>query len=476
MERYFRPLLSTGSEEWRRIVPIPQNDEAMLTNESNAQDSSITSLINYNNLSEKWNKRDEKDYHDNKDNNNMVASPSQPAMLALFMGMIFAGLGNKVFNKLMTIPMYHYPLFLNLLTTFVYLPFTAAYALLASRQARSDPTPTASSNFMNFPLSTRILAFLGALDAIATALQTFSMTYLPGGWTVLLGQMTLPVTMIFSKYLLRKKYEKAHYLGAVLVTVGVICVVLPAFVSDGGIGETGSGGNMAMWSIILLLSAIPHSLSSVIKEKYLAETANIDPIYFNGWVAIFQIIFALVLTVPSAYLADPPVPMTDLPLNLWQGLQCYFGISSFTCADDDDGSCTPDSCNPDSPIFVNLYLLFNQTNSAIAILWLKFGSASGFYLAHTLLVPLGNMVFLLPFLPQSEGWQWSEGLSLAVISLGLVFYYNLVSFSCPLDSFNNGLQSLLSGSQILDRKEVEEDEYKALLQHDVILDSNRLLS
>lgn len=257
----------------------------MPTDEVDAQDSSIISLISHNKLSEKWNKTDEKDCcgsrdHDNndKDNNDMVWRPSQPTMLVLFMGMIFAGLGNKVFNKLMTIPMYHYPLFLNLLTTFVYLPFTAAYALLASRQSHSNPIPTDSSHFTRFPLSTRSLAFLGALDAIATALQTFSMTYLPGGWTVLLGQMTLPVTMIFSKYLLRKEYEKSHYLGATLVIVGVTCVVLPAFVSDGGIGETGSGRNMAMWSIILLLSAVPHSLSSVIKEKYLAEKVNIDPV------------------------------------------------------------------------------------------------------------------------------------------------------------------------------------------------------
>ena len=41
-------------------------------------------------------------------------------MLAVvFVLMLFIGLGNKIFNKLMTIPMYNYPNFLNLLTTFV---------------------------------------------------------------------------------------------------------------------------------------------------------------------------------------------------------------------------------------------------------------------------------------------------------------------------------------------------------------------
>jgi CRT-like, chloroquine-resistance transporter-like len=40
-------------------------------------------------------------------------------LLITFVSMVFIGLGNKVFNKLMTIPMHNYPNFLNLLTTFV---------------------------------------------------------------------------------------------------------------------------------------------------------------------------------------------------------------------------------------------------------------------------------------------------------------------------------------------------------------------
>jgi hypothetical protein len=40
-------------------------------------------------------------------------------LMIAFISMVFVGLGNKVFNKLMTIPMYNYPNFLNLLTTFV---------------------------------------------------------------------------------------------------------------------------------------------------------------------------------------------------------------------------------------------------------------------------------------------------------------------------------------------------------------------
>lgn len=43
-------------------------------------------------------------------------------LIILFFSMVVIGLGNRVFNKLQTIPMHNYANFLNLLTTFVYLP------------------------------------------------------------------------------------------------------------------------------------------------------------------------------------------------------------------------------------------------------------------------------------------------------------------------------------------------------------------
>ena len=39
-----------------------------------------------------------------------------------FLVMVVVGLGNKIFQKLQTLPMYQYPYFLSLLTTFIYVP------------------------------------------------------------------------------------------------------------------------------------------------------------------------------------------------------------------------------------------------------------------------------------------------------------------------------------------------------------------
>jgi hypothetical protein len=53
---------------------------------------------------------------------------------------------------------------------------------------------------------------------------------------------------------------------------------------------------------------------------------------------------------------------------------------------------------------------------------LKFGSASLLYLALTAMVPIGNLAFALPFMPQTTTFHVSDLLGLGVIMSGLVLY------------------------------------------------------
>ena len=106
--------------------------------------------------------------------------------------------------------------------------------------------------------------------------------------------------------------------------------------------------------------------------------------------------------VPLSLASDPPVAIPDLPGNLYDGLRCYVGISSKQCADDTGDDCYSDSCNPQGPMFVNIYIFFNQLYKILIILILKYGGANIFYMAMTLMVPLGNITFTLPFIPESQ--------------------------------------------------------------------------
>ncbi len=121
-------------------------------------------------------------------------------LMIVFFGMVVIGLGNKVFNKLMTIPMYNYPNFLNLLTSFVYIPVCFAYII-----------PMAKYGYIpaeQFEVPKRSFAIMGALDALAGIMQIFGSTYLPGPLIILLLQAAIPVSMIISKYLVNASYNK----------------------------------------------------------------------------------------------------------------------------------------------------------------------------------------------------------------------------------------------------------------------------
>ena len=130
---------------------------------------------------------------------NMTATkPTEPAadrpannkaLLISFLAMIVVGLGNKIFNVLQFIPMYNYPLFINLLTTFVYIPTSYAYiwpmiawGTLISEESQRIPKYK--------------FAVMGLLDSIAGIMQTLATNYIENGsLVILLTQAAIPVKL-----------------------------------------------------------------------------------------------------------------------------------------------------------------------------------------------------------------------------------------------------------------------------------------
>lgn len=92
-----------------------------------------------------------------------------------------------------------------------------------------------------------------------------------------------------------------------------------------------------------------------------------------------------------------------------------------TC-DPNDDTCTADNCNPQAPLFVNIYLVFNQFYNLLIIMILKYGSSNLLYLALTLMVPLGNVAFTLPFVPENSPLKVTDIIGLIIICAGLGCY------------------------------------------------------
>ena len=256
--------------------------------------------------------------------------------------MVVVGLGNKLFQIFETGPMHNYPFFLNFLATFIYVPVSFLYILPMQRYGSAITKEQTQ-------IPKRLFAVMGILDGAAGLMQGFATNYITKRlMIILLQQAAIPSSMLISKLLLNAKYKLSQYPGAIIVFGGIIVVVIPGFLpkdeSTAHLSFFGNGssspspssaasvepsssslGSQIIWIFVMLLSCVPMCLSSVFKEKALGET-EIDVIYLNGWVAIFQLLFTIVMAVPAAYTSG--LTVEDVPANFIGGIKCYGGINS----------------------------------------------------------------------------------------------------------------------------------------------------
>mmetsp|Transcript_26071 Transcript_26071/g.52008 ORF Transcript_26071/g.52008 Transcript_26071/m.52008 type:complete len:239 (-) Transcript_26071:11-727(-) len=201
-----------------------------------------------------------------------------------------------------------------------------------------------------------------------------------------------------------------QYAGALLVAGG-LGVVLGPRMSD---SKSSDSGNEILWSIIMILSTLPMCLSSIYKQIALGEQ-ELDPVFLNGWIAVFQFLISIPLAFPGAAIGDPSVSPGDLPSNLWDGMKCYVGVDTVDTGEH------PDDCHW-SFAYVTIYLVFNISYNILILLILKFGSSNILWLAMTIMVPLGNVAFSLHFVPEHAPLQVGDVCGLIIIMLGLVAY------------------------------------------------------
>jgi drug/metabolite transporter (DMT)-like permease len=376
------------------------------------------------------------------------SSDGSRSLVTSFVLMVVVGLGNKIFQKLQTVPMHNYANSLNLMTTFFYIPASFAY-ILPMLKWGNQITPQQRAMPM------KVFAVMGLLDSAAGIMVVFASTYLDGTLLILLSQSAIPISMGISKAMLSEKYKPLQYLGALVVSGGIAVVLAPRLgrtTPSSNAGDSSAAGELLvvegddtvwlhatspraedttvdgsktlLWSIVMILSCVPMTLSSVYKEMVLGKT-DLDPIYLNGWIAFWQFLFSIPIAIPAAMVSDPPVEPHMLLRNLFDGLVCYTGHNSITTSyhesHPDFKNFEVDRCG-DAPVFVSLYLVFNIGYNILIILILKFGSANILWLAMTIMVPLGSMTFALPFIPGGAPLKWTDVLGLFVILGGLVLY------------------------------------------------------
>ncbi|CAM9570727.1 unnamed protein product, partial [Ectocarpus sp. 12 AP-2014] len=145
--------------------------------------------------------------------------------------MIFVGTGNRIFMKLQTYPMYNYPFFLTMLSTFIYVPVCFLYIVpMLAFGSAITPAQRAIPKFK--------FAVMGLLDSVAGIMGVFAVNYINNAaMIVLLQQAAIPISMSISKMFLGATYTVSQYVGASVVIAGIIVTLIPTFFGHPAGGE-----------------------------------------------------------------------------------------------------------------------------------------------------------------------------------------------------------------------------------------------
>eukprot|EP01095_Lingulamoeba_sp_RSL-Kostka_P004570 TRINITY_DN157_c0_g1_i1.p1 TRINITY_DN157_c0_g1~~TRINITY_DN157_c0_g1_i1.p1 ORF type:complete len:503 (+),score=149.18 TRINITY_DN157_c0_g1_i1:53-1561(+) len=409
---------------------------------------------------------------------NYYLKPSFWMIYMLMLLVIICGTANRVMFKKMLIPMKNYSFFTNQLTSFIYLPvFWPIVLIFWFFTDRITP------EMKKFPIWK--YGIMGCLDALAGLLMTFGGAQTSGPMQLLLSQLAIPFTMIFSiivglkaldclfKQVLKVNYKWNHYVGAIVIIAGVFvslynqlinpdssaetsnsaCPVPPQSSLSSGASSGADGvqsANTPTGLIIFFLSSIPTAFSGVYKEIGFKGT-NLDVYLVNAWVATFQFVIGMFFLPLTKLKAFGGIPFKEMPKSLWDGWLCFLGTNSRHS----------DQCE-DAWMLVCGYLVVNIAYNVVLLMMIKYGSASLFYVASAIILPSADICFTFHWVMgcYAESLSVYDIVGLIVILIGILVYRFLGSESAKSEkkkSDDTDGEYLDSGSDDDDEYEFEEE-------------------
>ncbi|KAH0475112.1 MAG: hypothetical protein KVP17_000675 [Porospora cf. gigantea B] len=331
----------------------------------------------------------------------VLVSGSAVALLA-------ASVLNQLYFKKITSVMPNYSLFLNLLTSSVYVPF---FGLIVAYNWAGYPAA-----LRRFPQ--RKFVVMALIDALSSALMLIGGTYTPGSTQVILGQTSVPISMLLTFICLRVRYSFNQIAGAVIVLLGVS-------ISKISLQHSETSGRL-VFIVVFLLSVVPATFSNLYKE--IAFTRYPMDVYFvSFFVALYQIQIALFLLPLQSLpiLGAQAIDIRDIPMSLSWGLQCYlYGTNSIV------RNCGPDGLKPCDDcagafFVVSIYMLVNMLYNLASLVALKFCGTTVVSLVLTLRVPISTWAFSQSWVmgdAAKETVKMQDIVGVAVLILGLALF------------------------------------------------------
>ena len=237
------------------------------------------------------------------------------------------------------------------------------------------------------PLLPPSLLIIASLDALYGLFITLGSAYTPGSFQLILYQLSLIFSFLFSSLLAPHQVRWRQVIGCGLIFASSLVAIVPSMRDE----EAGKGPPMRATSVLVyVVGVFLFSVNCVLKERWLKGSA-LDVFTFSAldqgvaWLVTFAL--APLLFIP--HISDD-TPSTFLP-HLWSGVRCFLvGTSSVpgaVCA----GVWLPT-------------LLFSFSNVLMQLLMLVVLRLSSTFLLNllsTIQLPLSSLLFSFPSLLHS---------------------------------------------------------------------------
>eukprot|EP01104_Vermistella_antarctica_P014709 TRINITY_DN4681_c0_g1_i1.p1 TRINITY_DN4681_c0_g1~~TRINITY_DN4681_c0_g1_i1.p1 ORF type:complete len:417 (-),score=58.49 TRINITY_DN4681_c0_g1_i1:103-1353(-) len=333
----------------------------------------------------------------------------KPIMLFWLVVLVVASTADVVFFKVMTNSMMQYPYFVHQLILFVYLP-----VFLGITYAFTTYTPEMAA----FPKWS--LGVMGLLDLGATLLAVFGSNGTPGTVQTLFKQAVLPVSMALSIVFFKARYHWAHYTGALTIVFGILLLFLwdQFFVTEDDSSDCDGGkGQFVWWACVMFLAqSVPASFGAIYKE-YALKAVEMDVYYLNGWVALFQFAFGMLLA-PAFVKELQGLSWDEIPANFLNGFLCFATGKNSEGDDNVCGNCS------EAWWKVSVYIAINLIYNLSILKVMQLGSTVVMFIATTLSVPLSLFIFMIPAV-EGEHFEWMSIVCLVCVVVGLLIYRSI---------------------------------------------------
>jgi len=222
----------------------------------------------------------------------------------------------------------------------------------------------------NTNLEQKYLFILAIFDSCGSILGSLTVPYINILIMVVLGRITLPLTMIFSYFLLNRRYYSNHYFGLALTLSGVFLMIIPQLLKE-------QKESNPLSILIYTLSVVPGVLSYIYKEKYLKGQAELNIWWMNCCISLWQFVIGM-LTIPILFLSNTyftPETFIDYIKN---GLDCQFGgINHYSS----------DNCRL-SFLWLAIYQFISTLANVLMFMILRHGSSLMYLVLATLKAPI----------------------------------------------------------------------------------------